>query len=74
MVPVRDTGGRITFGCTNPWHPQRPGPCPACRHRGRPRTPVAGMVTGGDARCPSCGHVWPPFPTVTARSGGAGIA
>jgi hypothetical protein len=20
------------------------------------------MVTGGDARCPSCGHMWVPFP------------
>jgi len=62
LVPVRDAGGQITMGCTNPWHPRRPGPCPACGHRGRPRAPVTGMVNGGEARCPSCGHAWLPFP------------
>jgi hypothetical protein len=60
MVPIRDVGGgRYVWGCTNPWHPRVPGPCPACGHSGHPRTPIAGASPG--AVCPVCRHRWYPF-------------
>jgi hypothetical protein len=60
MVPVRDIGaGRYGWGCTNPWHPRVPGPCPACGHSGHPRTPIAGA--NPMAACPACRHRWVPF-------------
>ncbi len=31
MVPVGEAGGGMTWGCTNPWHPRDPGPCPTAR-------------------------------------------
>jgi len=60
MVPVREseTGG-VIWGCTSPWHPRTPGPCPACGHAGRPSTVLPGVSTV--VRCSACRHEWVPF-------------
>jgi hypothetical protein len=60
MVPVREseTGG-VIWGCTSPWHPRAPGPCPACGHAGRASTVLPGVSTV--VRCPECRHEWVPF-------------
>jgi hypothetical protein len=59
MIPIRETAaGEIRWGCTNPWHPRDPGPCPSCAHAGRPRTARAGI--NPEARCPKCRHQWLP--------------
>jgi hypothetical protein len=59
MVPVREAAaGGIAWGCTNPWHPRAPEPCPACGHAGRPRSPTVGGLPV--AVCPACRHQWVP--------------
>jgi hypothetical protein len=59
MVPVGElSGAGMKWGCTNPWHPRDPGPCPKCGNSGRPRT--SAIHGNPEARCPSCGHEWLP--------------
>jgi hypothetical protein len=59
MIPIRETiAGEIRWGCSNPWHPRDPGPCPSCGHQGRPRSAEAGF--NPEARCPKCRHHWLP--------------
>jgi hypothetical protein len=59
MIPVRETvAGAISWGCTNPWHPRDPGPCPRCYHGGLPHTAQARGKP--EARCPKCRHQWEP--------------
>jgi hypothetical protein len=60
MIPVRETmAGQIRWGCTNPWHPRDPGPCPGCDYSGRPHT--AEVSANPMARCPKCHHQWLPI-------------
>jgi hypothetical protein len=59
MIPVRDTGpGGLAWGCSNPWHPSLPGPCPACGDQGRPRSSHVGGTAV--ACCTACRHRWQP--------------
>jgi hypothetical protein len=60
MVPVRDDGSGVEWGCTNLWHPRQPGPCPACGNANQVRTSTAGE--SAEAICAICRHRWVPFP------------
>ena len=58
MVPVGESGGQMKWGCSNLWHPHRPGSCPNCGHAGRPRSSL--RQASDHARCAKCGHEWMP--------------
>jgi len=61
MVPVGETsGGQMSWGCTNPWHPRDPGPCPKCGNHGH-HARTSGLSATPEARCRICGHEWVPF-------------
>jgi len=60
MIPVRETAaGQIRWGCTNPWHPRDPGPCPHCGHAGPHRSALT-AGKGREASCTACRHEWVP--------------
>jgi hypothetical protein len=60
MIPVRDKGpAGFAWGCSNPWHPAVPGPCPACGHTGRPHSSLLSGVMRV-ASCVACRHEWDP--------------
>jgi hypothetical protein len=59
MIPVRDNGpAGFAWGCSNPWHPTLPGPCPACGDHTRPRSSRVGGTAV--AFCAACKHRWQP--------------
>jgi hypothetical protein len=60
MVPVGETReGQIKWGCSNPWHPRDPGPCPQCGHA-EPHRSALTAGNGREARCTACAHEWVP--------------
>jgi len=59
MIPVRDNGSAgFLWGCSNPWHPAAPGPCPACGDVARPHSSASGVTRV--ASCVACRHQWDP--------------
>jgi hypothetical protein len=59
MIPVRDNGpAGFAWGCSNPWHPAAPGPCPACGDAGLPHSSLSGVTRV--ASCVACRHQWDP--------------
>jgi hypothetical protein len=59
MIPVRDNGpAGFAWGCSNPWHPSVPGPCPGCGHAGRPHSSLSGVTPV--ASCVACRLQWNP--------------
>ena len=67
MIPVRDNRpSGFSWGCSNPWHPVLPGPCPACGDARRPHSSVSALARV--ASCVACRHQWDPV-TVKEAAG-----